>query len=80
MPVVIAGSRLSVAQQQFVEIARGVSANADVVILDEPTAALNAADVDVLRRHDTPCIRRLPLQGSRSKGIRAIKIIRQAVA
>lgn len=44
-------SRLNVAQQQFVEIARGISANADVVILDEPTAALNAADVGVLKRH-----------------------------
>ncbi|SEM05052.1 monosaccharide ABC transporter ATP-binding protein, CUT2 family [Variovorax sp. YR750] len=44
-------SRLTVAEQQFVEIARGISANADVVILDEPTAALNAADVGVLKRH-----------------------------
>ncbi len=52
-------SQLSVAQQQFVEIARGVSANADVVILDEPTAALNAADVGVLNRH----IQRLKAQG-----------------
>lgn len=52
-------SQLSVAQQQFVEIARGVSANADVVILDEPTAALNAADVGVLNRH----IQRLKAEG-----------------
>lgn len=52
-------SKLSVAQQQFVEIARGVSANADVVILDEPTAALNAADVGVLNRH----IQRLKAHG-----------------
>lgn len=52
-------SQLSVAQQQFVEIARGVSANADVVILDEPTAALNAADVGMLNRH----IQRLKSQG-----------------
>lgn len=44
-------SELSVAQQQFVEIARGISANADVVILDEPTAALNAADVHLLNKH-----------------------------
>lgn len=44
-------SQLTVAQQQFVEIARGISANADVVILDEPTAALNAADVGILERH-----------------------------
>lgn len=46
-------ARLSVAQQQFVEIARGISANADVVILDEPTAALNAADVHLLNKHIT---------------------------
>jgi ribose transport system ATP-binding protein len=46
-------SQLSVAQQQFVEIARGISANADVVILDEPTAALNAADVHLLNKHIT---------------------------
>ena len=52
-------SRLSVAQQQFVEIARGISAQADVVILDEPTAALNAADVGTLNRH----IRSLKAQG-----------------
>jgi ribose transport system ATP-binding protein len=52
-------SQLSVAQQQFVEIARGISANADVVILDEPTAALNAADVGVLNRH----IQSLKVQG-----------------
>lgn len=29
---------VEVAQQQFLEIARGISAKADVVILDEPTA------------------------------------------
>jgi ribose transport system ATP-binding protein len=52
-------SQLSVAQQQFVEIARGISAQAEVVILDEPTAALNAADVEVLQRH----IRRLKAEG-----------------
>lgn len=52
-------SQLSVAEQQFVEIARGISAQADVVILDEPTAALNAADVGVLKRH----IRRLKAEG-----------------
>jgi ribose transport system ATP-binding protein len=41
---------LSIAERQFVEIARGISARADVVILDEPTAALNAADVEVLNK------------------------------
>jgi ribose transport system ATP-binding protein len=41
---------LSIAERQFVEIARGMSAKADVIILDEPTAALNAADVEALNR------------------------------
>ncbi len=39
---------LSVAEQQLVEIAKGIMADADVFILDEPTAALNALEVDVL--------------------------------
>lgn len=41
-------SELTIAQRQFVEIAHGIKADAQVFILDEPTAALNAADVDVL--------------------------------
>ncbi|WP_299690156.1 sugar ABC transporter ATP-binding protein [uncultured Tateyamaria sp.] len=41
-------SELSIAQRQFVEIAHGIKADAQVFILDEPTAALNAADVQVL--------------------------------
>lgn len=52
-------SELTIAERQFVEIARGIFANASVVILDEPTAALNAADVESLNRH----IRRLKEQG-----------------
>jgi ribose transport system ATP-binding protein len=48
-------SELSIAERQFVEIAHGIKADAAIVILDEPTAALNAADVEVLNRH----IRRL---------------------
>ncbi len=48
-------SELSIAERQFVEIAHGIKADASVFILDEPTAALNAADVEVLNRH----IRRL---------------------
>lgn len=44
-------SELSIAERQFVEIAHGIDAKADVFILDEPTAALNAADVDILNRH-----------------------------
>lgn len=52
-------SNLSIAQRQFVEIAHGIEADASVFILDEPTAALNAADVEVLNRH----IRRLKDEG-----------------
>ncbi len=51
--------RLSIAQRQFVEIAHGLAADADVIILDEPTAALNAADVEILNRQ----IRSLAKQG-----------------
>lgn len=43
-------STLSVAEQQMVEIARGISANAQVFIFDEPTAALGDEDVSKLKR------------------------------
>ena len=52
-------STLSIAERQFVEIAHGIKADANVLILDEPTAALNAADVEVLNRS----IRRLRAEG-----------------
>tara|TARA_B100000949_G_scaffold232516_1_gene246967 strand:- start:1755 stop:3248 length:1494 start_codon:yes stop_codon:yes gene_type:complete len=52
-------SELSIAERQFVEIAHGIKADASIFILDEPTAALNAADVDVLNKH----IRRLRDEG-----------------
>jgi ribose transport system ATP-binding protein len=52
-------SELSISQRQFVEIAHGIKADARIFILDEPTAALNAADVDVLNRQ----IRRLRDEG-----------------
>jgi ABC-type sugar transport system ATPase subunit len=39
---------LSVAEQQLIEIAKGLMADADTFILDEPTAALNAPEVDTL--------------------------------
>lgn len=39
---------LSVADQQLVEIAKGVSTDADIFIFDEPTAALNAPEVEKL--------------------------------
>jgi inositol transport system ATP-binding protein len=39
---------LSVAQQQMVEIARAMTQNAKLIIMDEPTAALSSREVDVL--------------------------------
>ena len=41
-------SRLSVGEQQLVEIAKGISADASVFFFDEPTASLNKAEVDRL--------------------------------
>ncbi len=43
-------STLGVAQQQMVEIARAVNANADVVIMDEPTSALTDHEIEQLFR------------------------------
>lgn len=40
--------RLSVAQQQMVEIAKALSLNARVVIMDEPSAALGGRDLEYL--------------------------------
>jgi ABC-type lipoprotein export system ATPase subunit len=40
--------QLTVARQQMVEIAKALSFDAKVLIMDEPTAALNDAEVDVL--------------------------------
>jgi len=42
--------RLTVAQQQMVEIAKALSFNSSVLIMDEPTAALTATEVDTLFR------------------------------
>ncbi len=41
---------LSVAQQQMVEIARAMTQNAKLIVMDEPTAALSAREVDTLHR------------------------------
>ena len=41
-------SNLTVAKQQMVEIGRALSYDAKLLIMDEPTAALNDAEVDVL--------------------------------
>jgi len=40
--------RLSVAQQQTVEIAKALSFDARIVVMDEPTASLSPAEVDAL--------------------------------
>jgi ribose transport system ATP-binding protein len=41
-------SRLTVGEQQLVEIAKGITADASVFFFDEPTASLNKAEVDRL--------------------------------
>ncbi len=41
-------SSLSVAQQQLVEIAKALSMNADIIIMDEPTAALTKSESEDL--------------------------------
>lgn len=41
-------SLLSVSQQQMVEIAKVLSHNTDIIIMDEPTAALNVKEVETL--------------------------------
>lgn len=41
-------SDLTVAQQQMVEIARAISMNAKILIMDEPTAALTESEIDSL--------------------------------
>lgn len=43
-------SDLAVAQQQMVEIAKALSFNSDVLIMDEPTAALTDVEIDELFR------------------------------
>ena len=43
-------SGLAVAQQQMVEIAKALSFNSDVLIMDEPTAALTETEIDELFR------------------------------
>ena len=41
-------SRLTVAQQQSVEIAKALDADAKIIVMDEPTAALTVGEVDHL--------------------------------
>ncbi|MFC7517402.1 sugar ABC transporter ATP-binding protein [Herbaspirillum sp. GCM10030257] len=42
--------RLSIGDQQLLEIAKGIAAEAKIFIFDEPTAPLNRAEVDKLER------------------------------
>ena len=46
-PTASVGS-LSVAQQQLVEIAKALSMNAKILIIDEPTAALSQREAEAL--------------------------------
>src|SRR5262249_52099842 len=48
-PALPAG-RLSMPEQQLVEIARALGANARVLVLDEPTASLSDREVELLFR------------------------------
>lgn len=41
-------SNLSVAKQQMIEIAKAISLNADILIMDEPTAALTNSEIEDL--------------------------------
>ncbi|MBW8881813.1 MAG: sugar ABC transporter ATP-binding protein [Asticcacaulis sp.] len=42
--------RLSIADQQMVEIARAMTLKAKLIVMDEPTAALSGREVDILHR------------------------------
>ncbi|MFZ4451113.1 sugar ABC transporter ATP-binding protein [Salibacterium aidingense] len=44
----IQAGKLSVGQQQMIEIARAVSTNAEVIVMDEPTAALTEVEIETL--------------------------------
>lgn len=59
LPLTWPVSRLSTAEQQLVEISKALSVEPKVLILDEPTSALNSAEVEVL----IALLRRLASQG-----------------
>ncbi|MFC1237517.1 sugar ABC transporter ATP-binding protein [Vibrio sp. F74] len=52
-------SKLSMGQQQMVEIAKAMILNANIIALDEPTSSLSAAETEVLFR----VVRQLQAQG-----------------
>lgn len=56
---------LSVGKQQLIEITKALTNNADILILDEPTAALTESDVEILKGI---------LRDLRSKGVTCIYI------
>lgn len=51
-------SELTVAQQQIVEIAKAVSFNSRVIIMDEPTAPLSSSEIDNLLQLSRICKKR----------------------
>jgi len=53
-------SELSVANMQLVELARAVSYNSDIIIMDEPTSALTNKEIEILYR----IVRRLAAEGT----------------
>ena len=50
LPLGVRAGRLSVAEQQLVEIARALAVGCRVLVLDEPTSSLAQADVEILFR------------------------------
>ena len=48
LPLDVAVKKLSVAQQQMVEIAKALSVDAKILVMDEPSAALTGQEVDKL--------------------------------
>ncbi len=48
LPLDRPASRLSVAQQQLIEIAKALSKRARIIVMDEPTAALTDREIDAL--------------------------------
>ena len=50
LPLTVSIKELSIGKQQMVEIARALSCEADVLVLDEPTSALTEVEVEALFR------------------------------